>query len=167
MCYRQNLMRNSKKCMIHTSGTVCLLVTFQFIKRTPANFKITIFIKNIHTNPKYPYNSHSYEQKIITLKSILTNLKIPETVFFYTLFKYLKNILTNLKIPRAMFCLYPFQILKKSILTNLKILRTIFLLISFFKYLKSILTNLKIPRTVSCSYPFQILRILKTPPFLY
>ena len=44
--------------------------------------KVTIFIKSIHihTNPKYPYNLHSYK-KIITLKSILTNLKIPRTVF--------------------------------------------------------------------------------------
>ena len=42
--------------------------------------KVTIFIKSIHTNPKYPYNLHSYK-KIITLKSILTNLKIPGTIF--------------------------------------------------------------------------------------
>ena len=41
----------------------------------------------------------------------------------------LKSILTNLKTPGTMFLLIPFSNIKKSILTNLKIPCTIFLLI--------------------------------------
>ena len=35
-----------EKCIIDTSGTVCLLVTSQFLKRIPANSKI--FIHTLH-----------------------------------------------------------------------------------------------------------------------
>ena len=141
----QSLCGQQEKCVIGSSGTVCLLVIFQFIKRIPANskilpippnisntpihtkkiitlksihikptfsitpfhtkkiiilekdtykiwkylynpfysnnfLKITILLKSINTNPKYLYNPHSY-WKIITLRSILQNLKISRTVF--------------------------------------------------------------------------------------
>ena len=43
-------------------------------------------------------------------KSILMNLKLPETIFLLIpVFKYLKSILRNLKIPRTVFLLVPFS----------------------------------------------------------
>ena len=43
-----------EKCIIDTSGTLLLLVTFQFINRIPATFKIFTY------TPKYFYEPHSY-----------------------------------------------------------------------------------------------------------
>ena len=43
-----------KECIIDTSGAVCLLLTFQFIKRIPANSKLFAHTPNIF------YEPHSY-----------------------------------------------------------------------------------------------------------
>ena len=55
-CSLQHSLQNSlhyslqysqmKKCIIDTSGTVCLLVTFQFIKKIPENSKM--FTHTLH-----------------------------------------------------------------------------------------------------------------------
>ena len=92
------------------------------------------------------------------LKSILTNLKIPGTVFFaYSLFRILKkdnfllilffqilkSILTNLKIPGTIFAHPPFSNIKKENLQILKNLTQFFCSSPFSNIEKSILTNLK------------------------
>ena len=57
----------------------------------------------------------SFTLKIITLKSILTNLKIPNTVFLLILFSNVKK--AYLRIPKYLaqfFCLFPFSNIKKA-----------------------------------------------------
>ena len=46
-----------KKCIIDTSGTVCLLITFQFIKKIPGNSKI-FYPQNTYT-PNTPNTSYT------------------------------------------------------------------------------------------------------------
>ena len=95
-------------------------------------------------------------------KSILTNLKISETIFkdlkkaYLRIWKYLRQFFTHTL----------FKYLKKHTCKSKNTWGS-FLAHTLFKYLKkNILTNLKIPRTVFRSYPSQILQILKAALFI-
>ena len=110
--------------------------------------KVTIFIESIHTNPKHHYNpfytknnyiynqikKHTYESEN-TWRNVLliafSNIK--------------KSILTNLKISETVFLLIAFSNIKKSILTNLK--TPLFILIIILKetiYIKTIIQTILI-----------------------
>ena len=91
-------------------------------------------------------------------KTILTNLKIPDTLFLLIPFsKYYKSLLTNLKIPDTVFfCLFLSWNIKKRILTNPF---TIFCLFLFYILENRILTNLKIPGTSLSDSFFQMLKM--------
>ena len=106
------------------------------------NTYITLFYSNnflkvtilINSNSKHYHSKHYHNtfhiKKVIKLKSILTNLKIPSTVFLLIPFLNIKkSILTNLKIPSTVFLLIFFSNIKKSILANLKILLFILIII--------------------------------------
>ena len=83
---------------------------------------------------------------IIKLKSILTNLKIPGTVFCSSPFKKLKKAYLRIsKYLAQFFCSSPFSNIKKSILMNLKI--PLFMLIIILKetiYIKAIIQTIPI-----------------------
>ena len=79
--------------------------------------------------------------------------------FAYSLVESWKSILTNLKIPRTVFLFVHFSNIKKEYLRILKYLQRFFYLYPFFKGKKE--TYLRISKHLAqffCSYPFQILK---------
>ena len=108
------------------------------------NTYITLFYSNnflkvtilINSNSKHYHSKHYHNtfhiKKVIKLKSILTNLKIPSTVFYSSPFQILKKAYLQIsKYVAQFFCSSPFQILKKAYLQIWKYLAQFFCSSSF------------------------------------